>query len=128
MRVALGPVSAVDRDGAVGAIEAFGEAFGARFVDVELKIGPERARTLSLEQVLDFLPRAMQAHNEGRVTVLKLQGREHDDDPLELIDLLQHRERRERLLPVDADHRRVVHGSRWDALKEIRRNFLCDVA
>ena len=44
MRVALGPVSAVDRDGDVGAIEALGEAFGARFVDVELKIGPERAQ------------------------------------------------------------------------------------
>ena len=128
MRVALGPMTAADRDEDIGAIEALGDAFGAKFVDIEFKVGPERGRTLLLDRVSNLLSRAMQAHDEGRVTVLKLHGREHDDDPPELIDLLQHRERRERLLPVDADHRRVVHEIRWDTLKEIRQDFLRDVA
>ena len=128
MRVAVGPVGAVDHDLGIGAIEAFGEGFGARFVDVEIKVGPERTRSLLPDSIRGFLPHALQAHEEGRVTTLKLEGREHDDDPPELIDLLQHREKRERKLPVDDRHRKVIHEVRWDALKEIHRDFLRDVA
>lgn len=53
-----------------------------------------------------------------------LRGREHDDDQIEAIDLLQHREKRETMLQVDDQTRKVPHGERWDALLKMRQEFI----
>ena len=129
MRVALGPAASADRRLGVGAIEAFGEEFGARSIDLEIKAGPERSHTLILERVRNFLGAfAERADDDVRIERLRLAGKEHDDDPLEIIDLLQHRECRERVLQVDEDQRKIVHTERWSALSSIRQEFLRDVA
>ena len=62
--------------------------------------------------------------DNNSITQLRVYGREHDDDELEIIDLIQHRERRERMLPVDDIERNIPYGERWNALLEVRQEFL----
>ena len=128
MRVACGPAGSVDRHLGVGAIEAFGEEYGARHVDVVLTVGRERWQGLMLNSVrrLFGLQSDNDDHDDG-IEKLKVYGRENEDDPLEVIDLIQHRETRERPLPVDANSRQINHFTRWHALGEIRQDFLRDV-
>ena len=126
MRVALGPVNRLDRAMGVGVLEAFGDEYGARTVDVVMKVGRARSSRLSMNPVRRLLTDALRAHDEERVEVLKVYGKENEDDPLELIDLLQHREKRVRELPIDRDSREVAHEIRWRALLDIRREFLVD--
>lgn len=128
MRVALSPAGAMDRDSDVGVIEAFGERYGAKSIDVVMGVGRERRRSLGIDSILGLLRDALRAHGDDRVEVLKVYGRENEDDDLEFIDLIQQRERRERVLTVDRDTRQVNHVNRWRALTDIRQEFLRDVA
>ena len=129
MRVALGPVTDIDQRAGIGVIKSFGEEYGAGTIDIEIKAQRERGRTLSLGRIWrtidsilgnDTLQESMHANN---VTQLKLKGREHDGDPIEVIDLLQHRENRETQLQVDPQTRKVPHTDRWEALVKIYREF-----
>lgn len=124
LRVAMGPVTDIDRAAGLSPIKAFGEGYGAGFIDIEIKAQRERGRTLSLTSVWNSITPILGDDDENNVTQLIVTGRENDDDPLEVIDLIQHRERRARSLPVDDIARKVLHGVRWDALVEIRREFL----
>ena len=124
LRVAMGPVTDIDRAAGLSPIKAFGEGYGAGFIDIEIKAQRERGRTLSLASVWNSITPILGDDDENNVTQLIVTGRENDDDPLEVIDLIQHRERRARSLPVDDIARKVLHGVRWDALVEIRREFL----
>ncbi len=124
LRVAMGPVTDVDRASGLSPIKAFGEGYGAGFIDIEIKAQRERGRTLSLTSVWNSINPILGDDNENNVTQLIVTGRENDDDQLEPIDLLQHREKRSRSLRVDDIARKVLYGVRWDALFEIRREFL----
>ena len=124
MRVAMGPVTSADRDSGVGLIKGFGEGYDARSVDIEIKSELEIGRTLSLGSVWQTINSILSSDDDNTVTQLKVYGREHDDDDLEVIDLIQHRERRERMLPVDDIERNVPYENRWDALLEIRQEFI----
>lgn len=124
MRVSLGPVTDVDRRAGIGVIKSFGEEYGAGTIDIEIKAQRERGRTLSLGRVWQAIAPYLGSEDTHNITQLKLKGREHDDDPIEVIDLLQHREKRERQLQVDSEARKVPHIYRWNALVEIYREFL----
>ena len=126
MRVAPGPTSALDRESGVGAIEAFGDGFGAEAIDVVLRVGRERSASLLLNRVQRLL-NSLSGDEAASIERLSVYGRENEDDPLEVIDLLQHREKRERMLPVDSTSRSVLHHRRWSALEGIRREFLSNV-
>ena len=124
MRVAMGPVTDADRDAGTGAIKSFGEGFGAGSIDIVIKAQRERGRSLSLGRVWQTVNPILGDVDENNVTQLKVYGREHEDDGLELIDLIQHREKRERMLPVDDIERNVPYQYRWNALLEVRQEFL----
>ena len=124
MRVAMGPVTEADRNAGIGLLKSFGEGYGAGTIDIEIKAQRERGRTLSIGTVWNTITNIWGDSNENNVTQLKVYGREHDDEPLEDIDLLQHREKRERTLPVDVNERKILCEYRWNALIEIRREFL----
>ena len=124
MRVAMGPVTEVDREAGIGVLKTFGEGYDAGFLDLEIKAQRERGRTLSLTGIWNSINHIIGDANENNVTQLIVTGRENDDDPLEPIDLIQHREKRERRLRVDDASRKVPHAERWNALIEIRRQFL----
>lgn len=127
MRVAMGPVTEADHEAGIGVIKGFGEDYSAGYINIEIKAQRERGRTLSWDNIwrtVDNIIGPTSSENKSTVTQLKMEGRVHDDDPLELIDLIQHREKRERPLPVDEDSRKVLHEDRWKALLEIRQEFL----
>lgn len=124
MRVALGPATKADREAGINVFEAFGKEHGARFIDIEIKAGTERTSSLVRNKIQNLIPRLLAASKEGKITHLKLKGKEHDDDALELIDLIQHREKRVRSLLVSPDERKILHEDRWNALEQVRREFL----
>ncbi len=124
LRVSVGPITDVDIQSGFGVIKGFGEGYNAGFVDVAIKSQRERGRTLSLANIWNSINPVLGDADENNVTRLIVTGRENDDDPLEVIDLIQHREKRERLLHIDEGSRKVSHTDRWDALIEIHREFL----
>ena len=112
LRVAMGPVTDVDRASGLGSIKAFGADYGAGFIDIEIKSQRERGRTLSLTNLWNSITHIMGDDNENNVTQLIVTGRENDDDPMEPIDLIKHQEKRDRSLPVDAAERKILYGVR----------------
>ena len=124
MRVSLGPTTAQDRVAGVDRLKAFGENYGAEFINVELKSERTRGRTLTVETVQEFIARFTGGNRDiPHITQLEVTGREHDDDPLEVIDLIQHREKRQISLEIDASTRKVPHSIRWDALINAHQVF-----
>ena len=122
MRVSLGAFSEADRELGVSALGSLGERYGADFVNIELGVIPVKGRTLqSIRQLIAGL-----TGNEPSQSVQKLlvYGKEHDDDKFELIDLYQHREKRQLTLPVDDNERNVPYRVRWNALIGIRQEYL----
>ena len=128
MRVSLAPISAADEHESLSALRAFSEPVNGGFIDVLISAGPARRRTLSLDGAWKLVSEALAAYaeDEGSILKLTLEGRDHEDESPELIDLLQHRERRTRELNVDPVRRWVDYNVRWDALAQIRGDCLRD--
>ena len=124
MRVAMGPVTESDREAGIGIIKSFGEDRDAGYIDIGVKAQRERGRTLSLSNIWRTIDPIIGSEKQSTVTQLRVEGRVHEDEQLELIDLIQHREKRERILPVDEESRKVLHEDRWNALLEIHQEFL----
>ena len=121
----IGPLTCADRDGGYGALQAFGNELEGETVSITIRSGRLRKSTLSVSKVWELVTHTFGSTNEDNaVTGFKLSGREHDDDNVENIDLIEHHESRERSLTVDNTLRQVSYEDRWDALIEIRREFL----
>ena len=54
---------------------------------------------------------------------VRITGRANDDDPLEIIDLFQHRERRHDQLEIDPQPEKIPHPVRWNTLREFHREY-----
>ncbi len=126
MRVGLGPITR-DHANTPSPIVAFGNAFGASFVDVEIKIEGGKHKSLSLDRISEFLRRETDYEKLG-IQQLKVNGKESEEESLELIDLLQHPEKRDRNLPVDPVERKILHEYRWGALEDICRIFRLEIS
>ena len=122
-RVAIGPITQADRNAGTSAILALGENLEGGLVNIEISVGPERKRSLSIAGVWNLVESLTGGSAQHDVKQLRLNGRENEDDPLELIDLLEHREKRERQLPIDMNSRTVDHTVRWRSLIEIHGGF-----
>ena len=127
VRVAIGSVTSADRQSDLGVIDALGSDYGAGFVDLEISAGPARSDYLTLESITKFLTRGLRASNQGSVKKLKMHSKKNSVDRLEVIDLLQHREKRETKLPIDSEERKIPFDARCNALKDIRKQFYIDV-
>lgn len=123
-RAATGQVTNIDHDAGIAPMKAFSDGFGAETMKFEIKAGRAIGQTLSINNIWRLIDNILGSNSDNNVTELKLYGREHDDDALELIDLIQHREKRERMLDVDPDSRNVPHEARWQALLNIRKEFI----
>ena len=125
MKANLGPVTRTDRDGGYGAVQAFGNELDGGTIFVRVSVARSRKATLLIPKVWELVTHAFGSTNEDNaITGFKLNGREHDDDYLEDIDLIEHHESRERLLTVDNALRQISYENRWNALIDIRREFL----
>lgn len=123
IRVGMGPVTSADHAAGTGTLKAFGEGFGAGQIDISIKSLREKNHSLILDQVWETITSIIGSGGDHTVTQLKVTGREHDDEGYEIIDLFQHREKRDRMLSVDPTARKVPHTERWDALLSIRQEF-----
>jgi hypothetical protein len=121
MRVALGPGGEFDDD--LDNVTAVGHGLGGEFMDIEIRAAPRRGNLLR-DAVAEFIQPLLRRAEEGNIERLRLKGRASEDDPYEDIDLLQHREWREREMNVDPDGRNFRHEDRWQALLDIRRDFI----
>ena len=124
MRVALGADPGNLGDD-LGNFAAFAHALGGDVLDIQIKVGRSGSMSLLRGMVHDLISRWLSdAEENGSIEKVRLKGRTDEDEPYELIDLIQHREARERLLEVDQNLRNVPHEERWEALLAIRRDFL----
>lgn len=124
MRIALGPITDLDRDAGIDPLKGFAADYGAAYIDIELKTERPRDRSLVPERIQELVAGLLGGSGDiPNVPRLQVTGREHDDEPLEVIDLIQHRERRQRVLEIDPTTRKVPHQSRWDALKHEYRIY-----
>ena len=125
MRVAIGPASKHDRQEGLAAATAFARTFGQGYMDIEIKVRPQQAKTLSIKKVRKFVK---QFTSRSRPPIplekLRTKGRINEGDPLEVIDLFQHREWRECDLPVDDGQRSVPYKARWGALMDFHKQFV----
>ena len=125
MRMALGAITAADNAAGIGPIKGFGTEYGAAFVDVELKTDRPRDRSLLRGRAQEFIAQVTGGNVDIPLVLrLEITGKEHDDQPVEIIDLIQHREKRQMALEIDAETRRVPFRDRWNALVHIRALFL----
>ena len=124
MRISLGPITDFDRTAGIDPIKAFGADYGAGYIDVEIKSERARGRSLipqNIQRLIDHLMGSDMA--SPHITQLQVTGREHDEDPLEVIDLIQQRERRQLVLEIDGATRKIPHRVRWDTLINIQQAF-----
>ena len=123
MRVAIGPVTSADRAAGIGVLKALGENYGAELIDVELSISRLRRTSLIPDRVWNLVDALKPRENED-ITELELTGKRDEEAPTELIDLIHHRQRRVRTLTIDEHSRNVPHEKRWEALIDIRNEFV----
>ena len=113
------------RDSQLDSLTALSYALGGDYMDIVVTVAPRsRGRSLVPNATRALIERLIPQVNDGTVDKLKLKGRLGDDDPLEVIDLLQHREWRERELDVDRRTRNIPHEKRWQTLLDIHRDYL----
>ena len=125
MGMFLGPITDTDREAGIDPVKAFAADYGAERITIEISSGRSRDRSLGQQAVrnlIDLFTRS--ASQMPPLTKLEVTGREHDDEPLEIIDLLQQRERHQSTLEIDNGSRKVPHETRWRALRGIRNNLL----
>ena len=121
--VMIGPATEADRDAGVGAINGFGQRYGAARANLVIKIERSRDKTLTISRIQELISRAIGDSYDERITKLKLTGRESDDGASEVIDILHHAEKREQMLEVDPVKRKISHSRRWKALERIRNDY-----
>ena len=125
MRVAVGEISSEDREAGLGLTTALAQEFGGSTMDIVIKVNRQYSSTLSVDRLWGFITNITRRTGQPNpVKKLRTKGRRHSDDPLELIDLFQHREKRERELLADDTGRNVPHEERWSALESIREEYL----
>ena len=125
MRVALTPdaqVSNVDPD--FRTLTKYGESLKGGYMDIVIAAVPYSRNVLDETTTRHELKRMLR-NRKGKPPIEKLivTGKKHRDDPTEIIDLLQHYEKRTRKLPVDDKERKVLHEIRWEALLGIRSMY-----
>ena len=127
MQVSMGPTTAQDRAAGTDMAKNIGNRFGADYTNFELKVGRRRDRSLDRGVVGEMVDIFFGITGGNRdipgITRLRISGREHDNDPIEIIDLIQHREKRQIMLQIDDVSRKVPYRIRWDALANAHRLF-----
>lgn len=91
-----------------------------------MSVGRGGGRSLLVERIRATIGQILDNFGDNHVTQLKLNGREHEDDRMQLINLIEHPEKRQIDLAVDPVTRKIPHEVRWESLIEIRREFLND--
>lgn len=126
MRVDVKSGASADQLSRVGMGASIAHEIGGHLLDVEIGVGRQRKSSMDPGRVFGFIDDLLGRSKDGDVEFvqeLKVGGREHEDEEVEVIDLFQHREKRETTLPVDPNERKVLHTNRWAALAGFRNAY-----
>ena len=122
MRMSLGPITDQDRELGLAPIKELLGDFEGGYIDVTLKTQRERDRSLA-PNVIQRLIDAVRENQGPPVEKLEISGRPYEEDPAQFIDIFQHREKRDRDLPIDDETRNIPHRLRWESLHDTWREF-----
>ena len=120
--VALPAFTKTDHEEGAGAIQGLGDRYGADSIEMKVQ-AIRKGKTLSLNRLWETVDFLLGQSGSDSVSDLTIDGREFDEDDFAIIDLIQHREKRTRMLQVDNIERKVPHTERWQALVQIRRGI-----
>lgn len=112
--------TAADREAGMDNLQAFSAPSSGEHIEITVTAGRSRKNSLSRDfvgRVLDLVSGSSQA--SAPLTKLQLKGKENDDDPLALLDVLHHTIKPTVTLPIDPTSRKVHHRDRWLALKDM---------
>ena len=123
IRAAVGQITEADRRSGFSASKTLAEGVGAGYVNIEFAAERPRGRSLDIGGVWDALTPFLGNARGNNIINLSVKGRENDDQPLEVIDLIQHFEKGEVSLEVDGRSRNIPHTRRWEALTRMRAEF-----
>ena len=123
VRLDLGPPTETDHRAGLNVFQDLGDEYEGGYIEVIVSARRERNHSLSIGRIWDMLNPILGNRADSSATVLEVSGKEDEEDPTQLIDLFQHRERRVRELIV-GDNRKIDHLTRWEALVEIRNEFV----
>lgn len=132
VRASLGQPGRADRKAghdvtaALRDLASYKDGFGARVVDIVMHVGPDRKGSLLIAPIQQLVS-SVTGSAENDIQRLRVHGRENEEDAIEMIDVLQQRERRERNLLVDPVERKILIDVRWDALLDIHKDFYANV-
>jgi len=122
-RVAISPIRDKDNIAGLGPISALADGLDSNSFEVKFSVGRQRKRSLH-RRALSLVEALLDSFTDGGVEKLEVSGRGHEDDPLEVIDLLYPREKRKTELRVDPISRIIPHTDRWRALARFRLEFM----
>lgn len=123
LQVSMGPVSEVERRLGTEVLQSLGEGYHAQLIDVVLRCGRTRDATLSSGRIRATIDAVIQNSSDQNYESCKVYGKEDEDEPLELIDLIAQPLKSTRNLSVDSDTRKIVHEDKWDALINMHTEF-----
>ena len=126
VRVPIGPGTNVDAAD-LGPIAALGNRVDGGFIELTIGVGLTGRSSLERQGIRDWMARWLGRRVDGsnqdsvdgsrQVTKFTVTGKEHEDDDLTELNLIQQRERRQVSLPIHDSSRKIPYDQRWDALK-----------
>ena len=125
LRFRMGQITDRDRASGIGPTRGFGNDLGAAYIDITISAENRKDSSLRLPGVFQMIENLTGQDMDGNsVSKFSLRGREHEDESLGFIDLIQHRESREVRVEIDPQTRRVPYRIRWDSLRRVRENYI----
>ena len=128
IRIGMGIITAADHEMGLAPFKSFGNDLGAGYIDIDVVARRNRGRLGSMipDSVHAFFDRLIRGSSVAPAIDIEVTGRENDDSPVDVIDLIQNRERRVLELDVDSTTRNVPYQARWDALFDMHQMFMSD--
>ena len=129
MRIQLSQPTALDQQAGTSAVKAFGNNLAGETIDIVVSAGRGKGKSLAIVAVQQLLTALVRDGGDNGTAIpelkqLKVTGRENEDEPPELIDLIQHRESRVQELDIDPRTRKVTREARWHALRSMHLQYL----
>ena len=119
LEAALGAPTQFDRELGMGVMQTFGEEFEGSIIKVEISVDARRDSSLTARSVQRIVDLLGAGRGRGSLRKATVTGKIDIEGRSQMIDLLQHREQNDRVLPIDNATRKIPHNVRWAALTEM---------
>ena len=118
--MAVGAITGEDKRAGLANVDAFGVEHGAATIDIVLKSERPRRGSLTPSAIRRLIDSSLPLGERARVERLRVTGREDDDSPQDVLDLISHHQKQTRQLPINPTTRKIDHELRWSELGRVR--------